>query len=222
MSPKIEKRQGRIFVERESHGYFQGLVHDPAFQATEIWLHKRVHFDPNDNSSAPTVADTLNGVATLIDDTLSIIGDDRYDTQTIPFTFTSWADRESELDEEPDPLRSHLGQSKVPEGHVRIGFADPDEDYGRAGAWFLIAYLSSSRFQELAQVYQRGALERLGFSVRTDIWASELWEHAPCISEGITLYLAPGDHGKDSAVGKLVELSWTEKRVPLAASGATA
>jgi hypothetical protein len=210
--PKIERREGKIFVEGEKHAYMQGMIRHFYLSAKELCFHRSISHDFDKGVAHASFS--LIGKATVDEDSLGIIGNKKVQSRDLSLTLRPWP-----KDETPDPDEKKTEHKSIRDRHIAerkhgpwrgvIGFIEYDWEIGRPDDWFAEVYLPQPFFDELATVCRKGSLATLSLGFYSDFWVADYDQNAPP-SIHITWYLAPGEYGSDLAFLALDQFNWTE------------
>ena len=211
--PKIERRDGKIFVEGEKHAYMQGMIRHFYLSAKELCFNRSISHDFDKGVAHASFS--LIGKTTVDKDSLGIIGNKKVQSRDLSLHLRPWP-----KDETPDPDEKKTEHKSIRDHHTAerkhgpwrgvVGFIEHDWEIGIPDEWFAEVYLPQPVFDELATVCRKGSLATLSLGFNSDFWVADYDEHAPP-SVDITWYLAPGEYGSsDLAFLALDQFNWTE------------
>jgi hypothetical protein len=206
--PRIEERDGKLFVEGDERGYTRKTVlevrgngvfiadanaksrdwsNDLHFIADDIRLEFENHLTTGYSSR------NLHGIARLTTGQLKVLGEANYDTRKVNFDlrgpWSGWPDWSGTI--------AFLGSESNPD------------------AWFLDAHLPALVFEDLVGAYQRDALVRLAFSIDSELWRHDRPNRLPGSyyeDDGVWYY-----HSGRRPGLALVRFDWSEKSKPIIA-----
>jgi hypothetical protein len=93
--PKIEERDGKLFVEGEKDPYIRGMIRHLNLSGTELFLARSISYDAD--KKAAHASYKLAGKARLSDDSLCMIGEKDSLTKDLSLTLKPWPKEEPTL-----------------------------------------------------------------------------------------------------------------------------
>jgi hypothetical protein len=109
--PKIERREGKIFVEGEKHAYMQGMIRHFYLSAKELCFHRSISHDFDKGVAHASFS--LIGKATVDEDSLGIIGNKKVQSRDLSLTLRPWP-----KDETPDPDEKKTEHKSIRDRHT--------------------------------------------------------------------------------------------------------
>jgi hypothetical protein len=217
--PKVERRDGKIFVEGEKYPYVQGMIRTLFLTASELYFGRSVSHSDLDG----TVRNSSELVckARLDKDALRVIGNKDEKTEELYLTFRPWVkdDPERANAEKNAEVLQALSKNAIgtppPRKYTNwsgvLFFSPGDVEIDPRSTWGAEVYLPPPLLEELVTACRRGSLATLSLGFHTNLWVHEYdWHTPPRLN--VTWYVYPEHWGPNLT---LTVFRWTEKPLPL-------